>query len=146
MSRALLLIVIVLILVGSGTFAYLISQQPAGAPPIPGMRVQTNNPAASALVNTPEKGTLFVLFAGFVVFNLVGMGATIAIIAWFLDKQLRKVRHEGNKSFSFSLAERENASLGGVLARRPAITIGIFMVLVIGAALTLALLGFFTPR
>ncbi len=145
MRRALVLIVIVLILIGSGFLTTQLASRASDAV-LPGMRVQTTNPAASALAITPDKGTLFFLFAGFVIFNLVGMGATITALFWFLNKQITKAKQAPNQEFSFSLSANNPNSVGGALARRPAITIGILLFLVVGAAVTMALLGVFTPR
>lgn len=146
MRRALIFIVIIVILIGSGFLTTQLVGRTPDAPPVPGMRVQTTNGAASALVATPEKGTLFLLFAGFVVFNLVGIGATLALISWFLTKQINKAKAAPPSEFSFSLATNQPNSLGGALAKRPAITIGLLLILVIGAAVTAAALGVFTPR
>lgn len=145
LRRALVLIVIVLILIGSGFLTVQLATRSADAT-LPGMRVQTTNPAASTLALTSDKGTLFFLFAGFVIFNLVGMGATITILAWFLNKQITKAKTAPNQEFSFSLSASNPNSVGGALARRPAITIGVLLILVVGAAVTMALLGVFTPR
>jgi type III secretory pathway component EscV len=145
LRRALVLIVIVLILIGSGFLTTQLASLSADAVP-PGMRVQTANPAASALAITPDKGMYFLLFAGFVIFNLVGMGATIAAAIWFFNKQITKAKQAPNQEFSFSLSANNPNSVGGVLARRPAITIGLLLFLVVGAAVTLALLGAFSPR
>ncbi len=146
MRRALFLIVIVLILIASGFLSIQLNQQANSGAALPGMRVQTDNPEASVLVTTPTKGALFLGFAGFVLFNLVGIGVTLAIIFWFLNRQVVRARNQPNREFDFSLAAARPNSLGGTLARYPAITIFILVVLVVGAALTLALLGFFTPR
>ncbi len=145
MRRALFLIIIVLILIGSGFLSIQLSQQAGGAA-LPGLRVQTDNPEASALVTTPQKGALFLAFV-FVLINLIGGTATVlALIFWFLNRQVAVVKTEPNRGFEFSLATGKPNSLGGVLTRYPAITIGIVLILVVGAALTAALLGFFTPR
>lgn len=138
-------IVIVLILIGSGFLSIQLSQQ-ARSGALPGMRVQTDNPEASVLVTTPSKGALFLGFAGFVLFNLVGIGVTLAVIFWFLNRQVARVRNQPNHEFDFSLTPSRPNSLGGALARYPAVTILILVLLIVGAAVTMALLGFFTPR
>lgn len=148
MRRALLFIVIIVILIGSGFLTVQLAQQAnnTGAPPVPGMRVQTNNPEASALVATTTKGSIFLAFAGFVIFNMVGIGATLAVIFWFLNRSINRAKVAPNREFSFSLAADKPNSLGGTIARRPAIAIGGLIVVVVGAALALALLGLFSPR
>jgi len=145
LRRAFFLILVVLILIGSGFLTTQLSRQTGGGA-LPGVRVQTDNPAGNVLVTTPEKGTLFFLFAGFVITNLVGIGATLALIFWFLNRSINKAKARANNEFSFSLSASRPNSLGGALARRPAITIGLLLFLAVGAALTAALLGFFTPR
>jgi hypothetical protein len=144
LRRALFLIIVVLILIGSGFLTIQLSRSSGGA--LPGMRVQTENPEASVLVATSQKGTLFFLFTGFVLFNLVGIGVTLAVIFWFLNRSVNRAKVRPNSGFDFSLSPAKPNSLGGTLAAHPRITIGIVFVLVVGAALTMALLGLFSPR
>ncbi len=144
MRRALFLVVIVLILIGSGFLTIQLGANSGSA--LPGMRVQTDNPDASVLVATPQKGTLFFLFAGFVIFNLVGIGVTLAAIFWFLNRSVNRAKARPNSGLDFSFSPDKPNSVGATLAAHPRITIGVIFVLVVGAALTMALLGFFSPH
>lgn len=61
---------------------------------------QTNNPSASTLVAEPWQAEQFVLLAGFLLFNLIGIGATIALIMWYLDRNVRIVKASGGRDQS----------------------------------------------
>jgi len=130
------LIFVVAVLIAGGFLSYSISQQ--GAAAIPGLRVQTDNPEASALAVTPEKGALFAIFAVVSLGSVVGMGATIALIVWFLNRQVVQVRKAPNEGFAFSLNPAQPNSIGGAVTSRPAVTIFLLVIVLVALAL-----GFF---
>lgn len=68
MRTLVIIVVIVAILVGGGLLTNLLSQ--SNTANLPGVRVQTNNPDASALVMTPDKGLVYVVFLGWLLFGL----------------------------------------------------------------------------
>lgn len=86
-----LVVVVVILLVGGGLTAQLVANQ--DQPPVPVLRT-TNNPEGAVQDVAPWQAEQFFLFVGFVIFNLVGIGATIAIIMWFADRGLRRSRAE----------------------------------------------------
>ncbi|MEM9951965.1 MAG: hypothetical protein AAF846_10210 [Chloroflexota bacterium] len=49
---------------------------------------QTMDPAASAFMATNGQAMLFLAVVGFILFNVIGAGLTLAIIFWFLNKQV----------------------------------------------------------
>ena len=57
---------------------------------------QSSTPDASTLAAAPWQSEQLVLFVGFILFNLIGMGVTIMIVMWFLHWGLK--RSEANSS------------------------------------------------
>lgn len=66
----------------------------AGIPTI----IQSTDPAASPFAATPEQANLFLFWIAFVIFNLVGAGLTIALIFWFLSREVKVVNEMPNRS------------------------------------------------
>jgi hypothetical protein len=79
--------VVILLLVGGGLTSQLI---------IGGGRslfiTQSAIPDASTLAAAPWQAEQLVLLIGFVLFNLVGMAATIALVMWFLHRGVKQSR------------------------------------------------------
>lgn len=82
-----LVAVVLLLLIGGGLTMQLISNGEAGLLPV--LR-QTANPDASVADVIPWKAEQFFLAVGFILFNLVGMGVTIALVVWLLDRAIRR--------------------------------------------------------
>ena len=147
MRRVVILLVIAVILIGSGFLSITLSQQAGhSGPAVPGMLVQTNNPDASVLIATPQKGFQFVVFVAVLIGSLGGLAALITFLIWVLNRQLTVAAKIPNEPFSFALNSAQPHSLGYVVARRPALTIGVALVVVLGAAMTAALLGLFSTH
>jgi hypothetical protein len=145
LKRALFLIVVVAVLIFSGFLSYTLSRQ--GAAAVPGIRVQTDNPEASVVSVTPQKGAIFFAFTAIALGSLIGMGITLALIFWLLNRGVAKVRQAPNESFSFSMNASNPHSVGGILTRRPSVTVAVIVVLLITLSAILAVvLGVFTPR
>jgi hypothetical protein len=86
--RLLFLAVILLILViGGGLTAQLATQDGIGGV-LPVLQT-VENPDGSALALTSQKAELLFLLIGFIVFNLVGIGVTLAVIMWFLHRGVK---------------------------------------------------------
>jgi hypothetical protein len=81
-----LVVVIVLLLLGGGLTAQLANNNITNILPI---IHQTNVPEGSFIDPAPWQAQQFIILVGFILFNLVGMGATIAIVMWLLDRQVR---------------------------------------------------------
>jgi hypothetical protein len=89
--RRLLLIagLFVILIIGGGLTTQLIANQTTGAPLLPFL-TQTINPDASRTVLLPWKAEQFFLLVGFLIFNLIGIAATIALLFWFADRGVRR--------------------------------------------------------
>ena len=55
---------------------------------------QTTNPSGDALTATPDQAAAFILVTGFIVFNVLGAGLTLALVFWLLNRQVTAVRQE----------------------------------------------------
>ncbi len=53
---------------------------------------QTDIPDASTMAAAPWQAEQLVLLVGFLLFNLIGMAATIAIVLWLLHRGVKQVR------------------------------------------------------
>jgi hypothetical protein len=82
---------LLLLIVGGGLTAQLITNEGGTTLPV---LTQTVNPDASPAMVVPWKAEQFFLLVGFVLFNLVGIAATIAIIFWFLDRGIRRSKEQ----------------------------------------------------
>ena len=80
--------VVVILLVGGGLTAQLL---------IGGNSLiiqQSSIPDASVLAAAPWQSEQLVLFVGFILFNLIGMAATIAVVMWLLNWGVKKAEAE----------------------------------------------------
>ncbi|MCC6611992.1 MAG: hypothetical protein IT320_00860 [Anaerolineae bacterium] len=83
---------LILLIIGGGLTSQLIANQDAGVLPI---LTQTVNPDASPTSMLPWKAEQFFLLVGFILFNLVGIALTIALVIWLIDWGLkRKARNQ----------------------------------------------------
>jgi hypothetical protein len=140
-------VVIAIILIGSGFVSLMLIQQSGhSGPAVPGMLIQTDNPDASVLVATPQKGALFVALIVVLLGSLGAVATGIAFLFWLLNRQITVAAKIPNAPFSFALNTAQPHSLGYVVARRPVVTISVALVLVLGAAITAALLGLFSTH
>lgn len=84
---------VLLLLIGGGLTAYLSN---SGGQVLPILQ-QVGAPDASPTTMLPWKANQFVLLIGFILFNLVGMAVTIAIVLWFIDRGVKKSRAEAGQ-------------------------------------------------
>lgn len=91
MKRLVLLIVILAILGAGGTLTALTGGE-WSATSIPGAKVQCADAACSTFLAEPWEAGQFILLVGFILFNLIGIGATLALVFWFLNKQVASVK------------------------------------------------------
>lgn len=88
MKRLVILVALVLLLlIGGGLTMQLITNGNSGLLPV--LR-QTANPDASVADVLPWKVEQFFLAIGFILFNLIGMGVTLAVVVWLLDRAIRR--------------------------------------------------------
>lgn len=106
MKRLIFLFVVIgLMIAGGGLSAQLASTN--GAQNIPGAVIQTDDPEASVFVATEWQAQQFFLLVGFLLFNLIGIGVTIALIMWFLSRQVAVVQQTSTPA---APAAREDTS------------------------------------
>jgi hypothetical protein len=108
MRRLGILIAIVMLLVIGGGLTSLLSS--SGGVVLPVLQ-QTNAIDASPTVMVPWKANQFFLLVGFILFNLVGIAVTIAIILWFVDRGVRKSRAEAQEAARADASEQTSASV-----------------------------------
>lgn len=91
MKRLILLIIIIAILGAGGTLTALTGNgwSPAA---IPGAKQQCADAACSVFMAEPWEAGQLLLLVGFILFNLIGIGATLALLFWFLSKQVANVK------------------------------------------------------
>ena len=87
---AFILGVLLLLIIGGGLTAQIAQQ--GGRDAIPVFVIQTENPDASVFESAPWKAEQLVLLVGFLLFNLIGMALTIALVMWFLNRQVKNVK------------------------------------------------------
>ncbi|MAS34551.1 MAG: hypothetical protein CL610_11120 [Anaerolineaceae bacterium] len=80
---------VVLLLIGGGLTSQLMS---SGGEALLPFITQTNVPDASTLETAPWQAEQLVMFVGFILFNLIGMAATIAIVLWLLHRGVKQAR------------------------------------------------------
>lgn len=68
---------------------------------------QVGSADGSTLAATPDQSTLLFLLIGFLVFNLVGIALTLALVMWFLDRGVRISRSESESRLATTRAETE---------------------------------------
>ena len=57
---------------------------------------QTIDPSGDALTATPDQAVAFLLVTGFIIFNVIGAGLTLAIVFWLLSRQVTAVRRQSS--------------------------------------------------
>jgi hypothetical protein len=92
--RAFIIIVAILLIliIGGGLTSMLVSNNGGSVLPI---LTTTNIPDASPTVVLPWKAEQFFLLVGFVLFNLIGMAVTLAVVFWLVDRGLRRNKSAG---------------------------------------------------
>jgi hypothetical protein len=134
---------VVAVIIGLGVVLSAIGQ----GGQLPGVRPQTANPNASALVMTPEQGIWLLIWIVFVTLGpLVTFAAFLTFIMWWGNRQVVRARTETKQPLDFSLDPAKPRTLGYVLVRSPRLVIGLVVFALIGGAVFLALIGAFTPR
>ncbi len=145
MKRALFLILVVAVLIAGGYLSFATSAQ--GSQSLPGVLIQTDNPDASAAAVTPQKGAMFLIAVVVIGGAVTSLGAVLAWIFWMLNRQVTKVKQEPDTGFNFSLNPAAPNSIGGVLTRRPTVTIAVVVVALVALSTFIAaVLGVFSPK
>jgi flagellar basal body-associated protein FliL len=95
LKRALVIITAVILLILGGYLSQSLSSQNPGT--MPGVRVQTENPNASVFTVTPDKGAYFFIFATIALVSVIGMGATMSVVFWLLNRQVERAKKTPEK-------------------------------------------------
>ena len=85
-------VLILVLLAGGGLTSLLIS---SGGQVLPFL-VQVNAPDADPTTMLAWKANQFFIFIAFVLFNLIGIAATLGILVWLIDWQLKRSKASAN--------------------------------------------------
>jgi hypothetical protein len=80
---------LLILIIGGGLTSMLVANDGGGVLPI---LTTTNIPDASPTVVLPWKAEQFFMLVGFILFNLIGMAVTLALVFWLVDRGLRRNR------------------------------------------------------
>jgi predicted membrane protein len=83
----LLIVLLAALMAGGALTAQLTANE--GVSILPILEV-TSSPDASRTVMLPWKAEQFFLLVGAIIFNLIGIAATIALVIWFLDRGVKR--------------------------------------------------------
>jgi hypothetical protein len=81
-------VLLLILIIGGGLTSMLIANNGSVLP----ILTTTNVPDASPTTVLPWKAEQFFLLVGFILFNLIGIAATLALIFWLVDRGLRRNR------------------------------------------------------
>src|SRR5687767_4712517 len=104
-KRILFLVVILFVLIAGGAITAQFASD--GTQSLPLAKVQVADPEGSTLEVTPWQAQQFIFLTGFLLFNLIGIGLTIAAIMWFLNRQVTIVKAESGGSTSIEPARKD---------------------------------------
>jgi hypothetical protein len=79
-----ILMAVLIVLAGSGFITSVLSGRDISD--VLPFLVQTSDPEANAMAAEPWQAEQIFILIGFILFNLIGIGATIAAIMWFLHR------------------------------------------------------------
>ncbi len=82
-----LAVILVILVIGGGLTAQLTTREGIGGV-LPVLQT-VDNPSGSTATLTSQKAELLFLLIGFVVFNVVGIAVTLAVIMWFLHRGVK---------------------------------------------------------
>lgn len=99
---AFLIVALFILIAGGGLTMQLVS---GGGSLLPVLQ-QVSAPDASPTTVLPWKAEQFFLMVGFILFNLVGIGATLAVLFWLLDRGLRRSQTEASSESAPEASER----------------------------------------
>lgn len=86
------IVVVLLVIIAAGGFLTASFQGGVEATGIPGAKVQCADPACSVFVAEPWQVGQFLLLIGFILFNLIGIGVTLAVLFWFLNRSVASAK------------------------------------------------------
>jgi uncharacterized membrane protein len=89
-----IVVILVILIIGGGLTSMLMGSSGAVLP----ILTTTTVPDASPTIVLPWKAEQFFLLVGFIVFNLVGIALTLAVIFWAVDRGLKRSRTSANNT------------------------------------------------
>lgn len=95
MGRFGLFIIALIALLAGGAFSVLLLDKGSDSL-IPATIEQVEDPQASTFVATPGQAEQLILSVGFILFNMIGIGATIALLMWIGERGARQARAESD--------------------------------------------------
>jgi hypothetical protein len=107
---AFFVVLMLLLVIGGGLTAQLAANNNNSESIVPFALKQTNDPNASVFTSVSWKSEQFFLFVGFILFNMIGMGATIAIVLWFLHRGVAQSKAEGGGKAAIQPASSETST------------------------------------
>lgn len=91
MKRFAFFTVLVILLAGGGMLTAMLASGDSSTV-VPGVKIQTENVEASVFEAEGWQLQQLVLLVGFLLFNMIGIGVTIAIIMWFASRGIKQAR------------------------------------------------------
>jgi hypothetical protein len=85
---AIIFVVMVILIIGGGLTAQLTTDRNA-ADFFPILK-QVDSPDGSTLAVVPWKAEQLILLVGFVLFNMIGIGVTLALVMWLLNRFVKQ--------------------------------------------------------
>lgn len=102
-----IIVVMVILIIGGGLTTLLTTNRDA-ADFFPVLR-QVDSPDGSTLAVVPWKAEQMVLLVGFILFNLIGIAATIALVMWLLHRFVKEAKASENQPSSVTTTEPTRA-------------------------------------
>ena len=104
---AIFVVVMLLLVIGGGLTSQIVANNNNPESIVPFALKQTNDPNASVFTSVAWKSEQLFLFVGFILFNMIGMGATIAIVLWLLHRGVVHSKAEGGGKAEIQPASTE---------------------------------------
>jgi len=83
---------LVVVVIGGGLTSYMAANN--STLPVP-VLTTTENPDASTTTMLGWKAEQLFILVSFLIFNLVGIAVTVALVIWYVDRGIRRSRIEG---------------------------------------------------
>lgn len=100
----LFIVLLAVLLAGGALTAQLVSNEGVSIIPILEM---TSSPDAARTVMLPWKAEQFFLLVGAILFNLIGIAVTIALIVWLLDRGMKRSQSRADSAAGSQVAQAE---------------------------------------
>lgn len=102
-----IIVVMVILVIGGGITAQLTTNRDA-ADFFPVLR-QVGSPDGSTLEVVPWKAEQLIMLVGFVLFNMIGIAATLALVMWLLHRFVKEAKASENQPSGVTKVEPARA-------------------------------------